>query len=581
MASGNHQNSVQDDFARVLNTRGDVLWCRGDVIGAEKYFRLAIKASDSYALAHSNLGALLMGLHHYDEGFASIQKAAALNPNHAGILVNLGNALMLSGRTPQAVSTYQEAVRLDPADSIAAASLLRPLMDICDWGGLDKHFANIQERIASGKESDSSKLITPFNSLFLPLTRYEQRAIAENAAQKIARALPPPRYKPQVLQRNRSGRIRIGYLSSDFHDHATAHLTLGIYAQHDRNSLEVYAYSIGHPDSSMYRQKISSECDQFVDVHDRSTQQIAERIANDAIDILVDLKGYTGGGRTGILALRPAPVQVNYLGYPGTMGADFIDYLIADPIIIPESHADAYSEEIIRLPDSYQPTDDKQTISQAPIERSSAGLPEGVVVYCNFNAPAKIERRTFDCWMKVLAAVPNSVLWLMRASPDATKNLRMAAEAAGIDASRLLYAEPMQKQQHLARLQFADVILDCFICNAHTTATDALWAGVPVVTLTGETFASRVATSLLSAVGLSELATQNPTDYVSLAVELGTNRQRLGSLKSRLRNKAEKPLFSTARYVRNLDDAYREMFDRRLRAITLKCRAPNPKNEGK
>jgi len=565
VAIRSEQESVQDDFARVLNMRGDDLWRRGDVVGAEKYFRFAIKASGSFALAHSNLGALLMGLHRNDEGFSLIQKAAALNPHHAGILVNLGNALMLAGRTPEAVSMYQAAVQLDPADSNAAASLLRPLMDICDWGGFDKHFANIQERIATGKETDPSQLIAPFNSLFLPLTRYEQRAIAENAAKKIALTRATPRYKSQEFRRYHTGRIRVGYLSSDYHDHATAHLTLGIYALHDRSSFEVYAYSIGRPDSSAYRQKISRDCDHFIDVHDQSTQQIAERIADDGIDILVDMKGYTGGARTDILALRPAPVQVNYLGYPGTMGADFIDYLIADPIIIPASHADAYSEEIIRLPDTYQPTDDKQAISQAPIERASTGLPDDAVVFCNFNAPAKIDRRTFGCWMNVLAAVPKSVLWLMKASPDATKNLSIAAEAAGIESSRLIYAQSMQKQQHLARLQFADVILDSFIYNAHTTATDALWAGVPVVTLTGDTFASRVATSLLSAVGLSELATQSPSDYVSLAVELGTNPRRLGSLKSKLRNKFEEPLFSTAKYVKNLDDAYKEMFDRQLR----------------
>lgn len=561
----NFRESLQVRYARLLNLRGDYLWRKGEINEAEKCFRSAIKVCNSFALAYSNLGALLMGQHRYDEGFALIQNAAALNPNHAGILVNLGNALLLAGRTQQAVAAYQEAVRIDPENSNAAASLLRPLMDICDWDGLEKHFAHIQQRIATGQETDPSQLITPFNSLFLPLQRHEQLTIAQHAARQIVQAYGSNRHKHKLLKERRSGRIRIGYLSSDYHDHATAHLTLGIYGLHERNSFEVYAYSIGRPDTSSYRQKISRDCDHFIDVHKQNVPEIADRIANDGIDILVDMKGYTGEARTGILALRPAPVQVNYLGYPGTMGADFIDYLIADPIIVPENHARDYSEEIIRLPDTYQPTDDRQAISHTPVDRASEGLPEGVVVFCNFNTPAKIDRSTFSCWMKILLEVPDSILWLMKASPESTENLTKAADAAGVNPSRLVYALPLPKHKHLSRLRFADLILDSFIYNAHTTATDALWAGVPIVTRTGETFASRVATSLLRAVGLSELATQNEQDYVSLAVQLATNHERLAHLKSVLRNPTQKSLFDTARYVGNLDAAYKEMFARALR----------------
>ena len=288
--------------------------------------------------------------------------------------------------------------------------------------------------------------------------------------------------------------------------------------------------------------------------------QIAQHIFEHQIDILIDLKGYTGFGRPEILALRPAPIQVNYLGYPGSMGADFIDYLIADPIIIPEGHAQDYSETVMRLPDTYQPTDDQQHVAQVAMDRASAGLPENAFVFCSFNAPAKFDRRTFSCWTRILAAVPGSVLWLLQPSELAQRHLNHAASTAGVDPSRIIYAPPLAKDQHLARLRLADLVLDTFVCNAHTTGTDALWAGVPMLTLTGETFASRVATSLLCAVGLNQLATRSEEEYLAIAVALAKQPQEIVRLKSTLRHATEKPLFQTDRYVRHLDAVFEEIF---------------------
>jgi predicted O-linked N-acetylglucosamine transferase (SPINDLY family) len=355
--------------------------------------------------------------------------------------------------------------------------------------------------------------------------------------------------------------LKIGYLSSDFHDHPTAHLTLGIYGLHDRSQFEIYAYSIGHADSGPYRQKIIQTVDHFKDVYALGDQGIAAEINNDGIDILVDMKGYTGGGRPGILALRPAPVQANYLGYPGTMGADFIDFLIADPIIIPPEHDVDYSEKIIRLPHTYQATDNQQEIGPVPADKASVGLPEEMFIFCCLNVSAKIDHASFSAWMKILLAVPQSVIWLLDAPATAKNNLAKAAQEWGVDPQRLLYAPILPKAQHLARLGMADLMLDTFICNAHTTTTDALWVGVPLVTKTGEAFASRVATSLLHAVGLPQLAVATEDEYVNLAIQIATDPARLSELKDALRHRENTPLFDTPQYVLELEQAYLKMIN--------------------
>ena len=554
------RDQLRDSYARLLNMRGNRLWQNDDLPRAERYFRAAIAANKSLAPNYSNLGAVLMELHRYEEGFAMLEHAANLNPSDARILVNLGNAYYRSGRVKPAIDVYNNALEIDPGNIEASANLIRPLMEICDWDSLDRHLGKIMSTSTSSDPTAWRRRITPFDSLFLPLTRVQQLQIAQEAALRWTRTSARMQHAMVSRERITSSRLRIGYLSSDFHDHATAHLTLGIYGKHNRSRFEIYAYSIGYPDSSGYRKKIAEDCDIFVDVHDRSAREIAAHIANDRIDILVDLKGYTGGSRPGIFALRPAPVQVNYLGYPGTMGANFIDFIIADPIVIPESHSADYSEKVIRLPDSYQPTDDEQLIADYPVDRREAGLPAEGFIFCCFNTSAKIDKRSFSCWMKILARVPKSVLWLLQTSPAAQANLANSAYSSGIDPARIVYAKMLPKPQHLNRLRLADLILDTFTYNAHTTATDALWSGVPIVTLTGETFASRVATSLVRVVGVAHLATRTEEQYVDLAVAIAGDRERLEELRNKLLLSKKQCLFNTSRYVRNLESAYEEMY---------------------
>ena len=549
--------------SRRLNDQGLLLWARGELPDAESLLRAAIHKNPANAAAISNLGALLMALHRYDEGMGLLQQAAVVNGQDPGILVNLGNAYHLGSQPELAINCYRQALAHEPENVQANLNILRPLLEVCDWGGVAQRLAFIRERFVI----DSVKafnLITPFNAIFLPFSRSEIHAIA--ALYAAANHAIDERQRPSAIKLNTDGhRIKVAYLSSDFHDHPTAHLTLGIYERHDRKRFEIYAYSIGRPDSGAYRSKISKAVDHFKDVHLRSDREIATEIKADGIDILMDMKGYTGGSRSGILALRPAPIQVNYLGYPGTMGADFIDFLIADPITIPADHEPDYSEQIVRLPHTYQSTDNCQEIDAVPVDRASAGLPADAFVFCCLNVSAKIDKASFSAWMKILLAVPQSVIWLLDTSASAQANLAKAAHEQGLDPRRILYAKIVPKALHLARLRLADLMLDTFICNAHTTATDALWAGVPLVTKTGETFASRVATSLLHAVGLPQLAVNTEAEYIHLAVEIAQDPARLQILRDSLKDRLHTPLFDTAAYVADLDRVLLSMYRQKAR----------------
>ena len=327
-------------------------------------------------------------------------------------------------------------------------------------------------------------------------------------------------------ERYRHDRIRVAYLSADYHSHATSQLAAGLFDTHDKNRFETVAISFGPDDTSAMRGRLMRAFDRFIDVRDKSDGAAAALIREMEIDIAVDLKGFTQDGRPGILALRPAPVQVNYLGHPGTMGARYIDYLIADRRIVPDGHERHYSEKIVYLPDSYQANDRKRRIAERTPTRADEGLPETGFVFCSFNGSFKITPELFDIWMRLLKAVEGSVLWLLDDNPAAVRNLKREAEARGVSTQRLIFAPRRPVEEHLARHRLADLFLDTLPCNAHTTASDALWAGLPVLTCTGDTFAGRVAASLLSAVGLPELITDSLPSYEALAMKLARDPRR-------------------------------------------------------
>jgi predicted O-linked N-acetylglucosamine transferase (SPINDLY family) len=361
-------------------------------------------------------------------------------------------------------------------------------------------------------------------------------------------------------------RLRIAYLSADFHEHATSYLMAGLFEHHDRSSFETIGVSFGPPDASAMRTRLTQALERFIDVSESDDETVAKLLCDLEVDIAVDLKGFTTGARPGILAFRPAPLQVNYLGYPGTMAADYIDYILADRTVISEHHRRCYWERVAYLPDSYQANDNRRHIDPTTPARHEVGLPEHGFVFCSFNSGYKITPVMFDVWMRLLRAVEGSVLWLIEGDPAAARNLREEARRRGISPDRLVFAPVVPLSAHLARHRLADLFLDTLPCNAHTTASDALWAGLPIVTCMGETFAGRVCASLLRAVGMPELIAESLPHYEQLAVNLALEPDRLLSVRRRLQESlTTTPLFDTARITRHIERAYRAMWERHQR----------------
>jgi predicted O-linked N-acetylglucosamine transferase (SPINDLY family) len=359
-----------------------------------------------------------------------------------------------------------------------------------------------------------------------------------------------------------ASKLRVGYLSADFHGHATAWLIAEMIEKHDRSRYSVYGYSLGPDDQSPTRRRLVNAFDRFVDLRSVSFLQAAQWIAADDVQILVDLKGYTRESRTEILALRPAPVQVNYLGFPGTMGAPFMDYILVDDFIVPADQQPFFSERLVHLPGCYQVNDSRREISPCTPSRAECKLPEEGFVFCSFNNNYKITPEVFDVWMELLKRVEGSVLWLLEGNAFAPANLRREAESRGVASRRLVFAPRMPLPEHLARHRLADLFLDTFPVNAHTTASDALWAGCPVLTLAGETFVSRVAGSLLRTIGLPELITYSFDEYQAMALRLARNAELLAGLRGRLEvNRKTSRLFDAGRFARNTEEAYRTMWE--------------------
>jgi len=381
-------------------------------------------------------------------------------------------------------------------------------------------------------------------------------------------------------ERYRHDRIRLAYLSADFKNHPTAHLMARLFETHDRDRFELTAVSLGANTGDPTRKRLEGTFDRFIDMRSCSDREIAEQVRVLEIDISVNCQGFTRDARTRVFAMRPAPVQVNYLVYPGTMGAPYMDYLVADPILIPETEERFYSEKIVRLPDTYQATDDQRPIGGTPT-RAECNLPETGFVFCSFNNNYKILPTVFDIWMRLLSRVEGSVLWLYVKSPDAIENLRREAAARGVDPARLVFARHMEMSAHLARHRLADLLLDTFPYNSHTTGSDALWAGLPMVTCAGRTFASRVAASLLNAIGLPDLITEDFAAYEVLALDLALKPERLAAVRARLAEQRTRwPLFDSDRFRRHLESAYVTMHERQQQGLPPEAFAVQPISPG-
>lgn len=452
---------------------------------------------------------------------------------------------------PAAIAAYEQVLRIDPGNGAALSQLVFLRGSIADW----RERETLVRRFRAGVNAGMPGL-SPFALLSLPSTRAEQRRCAQTWTALFAAVEKMPR--PPTIS---GGRLRIGYLSADFHQHATAFLAAGLFEHHDRSRFEVIAYSTGPHDGSAMRARLEQAFDRFVDLRQRDHLAVADAVRGDAIDILVDLKGHTEGATPLVLARRPAPIQVHYLGYPGTLAGDVVDYLIGDAIVTPPEHLADYAEALAVVPGAYQVNDRDRPIGEA-LSRSALGLPANGFVFCSFNQTYKINPAVFDAWMAILTAVPEAVLWLLSRGADdpAPANLRREAELRGVAPTRLVFASRCPNPEHLARYRHADLVLDTWPYNAHTTASDALWAGCPVLTHLGSTFAGRVAASLLTAAGLPELVEPSVDAYVARAIALAHDPAAISRLRAHLEGPGRlSALFDTERTTRALEAAYETM----------------------
>ena len=490
---------------------------------------------------------------------ATLDAALARKPDAAPLRVQLATLLERDGELDRAMQAYQDVARLDPDNGAALSQLLFLRQRLGDWRELPELRQRFRDGIAK-----QLPLLSPFVLLSQPSTRAEQRRCAEAWTARVA----PPTPMAGATMLN-SGRLRVGYLSSDFHTHATAFLAAGLFEHHDRTRFEIVGYSTGRDDRSPMRARLAKAFDRFVEAAGWPARKLATAIRNDAIDILVDLKGHTEDAPPAVLAMRPAPIQVHYLGYPGTLGGNLADYLIGDAVVTPAEDAGDYSETLALLPASYQVNDRERPIAETP-SRPDLNLPRSGVVLCCFNSGYKLNPEVFDAWMQILAQVPEAVLWLLarRGEERWVSNLRREMVRRGLDARRLVFASARPNPEYLALYRAADLFLDTWPYNAHTTASDALWAGCPLVTLRGETFASRVAASLLGAVGLPELICDDVASYVAKAVALARDAGERSRLRAHLEGPGRaSPLFDTAATTRALEAAYLEMADQYRRQV--------------
>lgn len=551
-------NSVVPEFH---NNRASALQKIGDKFNALKGYQAALKINPTYASALANYGVLLADFNQPSDAISALKSAIRMGQNSVITWHVLGMCQNELCDKNEALISLKKAVNIDPDHDALLSDYLHVKMKACDWSGIGDLRTILRDGIKNrGLVANPFSVATSIDDLFL------QRKVAERYVSKIYgfhRELKNEFLIPE------SGAIKVGYYSADFQEHATMYLMIEMLEAHSHGEFEWFAFNFGPQQEDDMRRRVRGAVDHFFDVGELSDVQIAEKSRELGIDIAVDLKGYTGNTRFGAFVYRCAPVQVSYLGYPGTTGAKCIDYIIADAIVVPEKYSQGYSECVVRLPGCYQPNNSQRKISSRTFSRSEVGLPEGSFVYCSFNANYKITPELFDCWMDILRGNKNGVLWIYVDNDLAVGNLVKEAASRGIASNRLIFAKTMSNEDHLARYKLVDLFLDTYPCNAHTTASDALWAGVPVLTLAGESFASRVASSLLTSLGLMELITHSAEEYVKKAIAIGANPSEIVALKEQLnKNKKNSRLFDGKDRAKQMEKAFRIMHERRIGGIT-------------
>jgi len=541
----------------VHNNRGNILKELRRFDEALDSYDRAIEISSDHVMFYVNRGIVLNELGLKDESLVSIQKAIDIDPSCIEAYVNMGVILLELKRYVEAINYFNNALNINPEYDFLYGAITYTKLMVCDWSGINEYINKIIEGIKEDKKyiqnfallaiSDSALIHLRAAELWMKSKKSFNHLLEKNIDKKY--------YK--------ENKIKVGYYSADFYNHATAYLMAGLFESHNKNKFEIIAFSFGSNANDEMHKRLKKSFNEFIDVGNKSDKEIALLSRKMGIDIAVDLKGFTKNARVGIFSYRAAPIQVSYIGYPGTMATDYIDYLIADETIIPNESQKFYSEKIVYMPSSYQPNDRKKVISEKIFSRSELGLPEKGFVYCCFNNNFKINPAIFQLWAAILNEVHESVLWLLEDNPESINNIKNEAYLRGINPNRIIAAKRMNLPEHLARHRCADLFLDTNPYNAHTTASDALWAGLPILTLMGNSFPSRVGASLLNAIELPELITKSNEEYVNKAIELAKNPQKLAVIKIKLmKNKLTTALFDTDLYTSNIEMAYEIMHER-------------------
>ncbi|TAK66893.1 MAG: tetratricopeptide repeat protein [Betaproteobacteria bacterium] len=558
------------DTAFLRANFAEALRLQGDLDAAERHARVAVRLAPEHPNFQFNLAMVLEGRGRFAEALDAGERALACRPDWVEALSLNASLCFALERLDEAVEFSRRACALRADDPSLLIGSMRYRAWACDWRGRDADVARLETMLArwvAHPDDAAFATVNPFVAYEYPLPRQLRHDVTQAYCERVLKAAGAPlapRRAPAPLGRRR---LRIGYVSADFHSHPTMHLMASFFALHDRSRFEVFAYSIGADDGSEYRRQAAGSVDRFIDIRAERAGESAERVRRDGIDILVDLKGFTHEARPEIFALRPAPLRVAWLGYPASTGRGLNDYAVVDRVVAPPEHAGDYGEKLVWMPNCYQVNDYRQPIAQIRPTRAALGLPESGFVYACFNHVYKIESPVFHAWMRILARVPGSVLWLYASKSAARANLAREAAALGIDPARLVFGETLPKPRHLARLAQADLFLDTFTINAHTSASDALWAGLPVLTCPGDAFPARVAASLVVAAGLPQLACRSMADYENTAVRLAHQPAELRSLRRILAARERLPLFDTPRFVRNLESAFEAMWKRYLAGL--------------
>jgi protein O-GlcNAc transferase len=600
LASLDRAISLRPDYDRAWNNRGITLYQLKRLDESLASLDRALAINPRLSAAMNNRGNTLMALKRFEEAaFAFDRASAPLRPDSGApagdggsidALINYGTALLTLKRPDEAIAMYTMVLERQPANTEALCNRANALvtqkryeeaakdcdailklepefkymrgisahcrLNCCDWSSLEKDKTEIAAGLKAGK-----RVVPPLEIAAIASAAKEQSMAARIVCADKHPASASPLWRGEIYGHKR---IRLAYLSADFREHVVSNIVTGVFEHHDREQFETIAFSFRASDRSPMRRRVEAAFDRFIDVERKSDSELAQLVREMEIDIAVDLMGYSGECRPGVFAFKPAPIQVNYLGYAGTMGAEYFDYVIADGTVIPEADESSYREHIARLPDTYLPYDSKRAPAPAAPTRVQAGLPPSGFVFASFNNSYKFRPESFDVWMRLLRSVGDSVLWLSASNPAAMRNLRQEAQARGVDPARLIFAPFVPSPaDHLARLSLADLFLDTFPFTAHTTAMDALAACVPLLTFAGQSFAGRVAASLNMAAGLSEMVTYSVNDYEFLALKLARDQAALGAIRTKLvRNRSTSPLFNTARYTRNLEAAFAAMYAR-------------------